>query len=161
MKAINQKRKSSIAAIDKYQDEILSGLLTNTYLSISTMDTSQEFLNNVQYDTNRNNDLRSRLVEFTEGETEFVIEFAKYISSNLNYLKVYLPDYFKDINIDALSDITHRLKPAMEILGEPELLILLRDIKNEWKDGVYNQEKINEVIEKIGRYQSELAAIIN
>ncbi len=166
MKTVNQTLQSTVDIIDRYQNEFLSPQLADTYVSISGLDTSCDFLTEAYNLKETNNfsgnkkDLHLRLEEFTEGDTEFIGEFANYILFNMNYIESNLSDYFVSKEINELCKLIHRVKPTIEMLGDTDLMRKLSTIKDEWENGNFDERIVGEVVLKVNFYKNQLAEIV-
>lgn len=74
--------------------------------------------------------IKENLDAYTEGDAEFLIEFGQNILENLLTLKSELPKILARENEDRLSELTHMVKPTIEILGQDEILNRLTNLRS-------------------------------
>ncbi|MEO1254083.1 MAG: hypothetical protein AAFY41_04225 [Bacteroidota bacterium] len=167
METLHPELHNTVAIIDRYQNEFLSPQKEDAYIRISGMDTCSQFLidaystNNVAQDEGADFDVRKRLEEFTEGDTEFIGEFANYILFNMNYIETNLSMYQTSRDIEALTKMIHRVKPTIQMLGDTPFLNQLSNIESNWKSGNFDQSQIDEIISRVNFFQSQLVKIVN
>ncbi|MEP1033240.1 hypothetical protein [Ekhidna sp.] len=157
MKTGDQKSKDT--QVSDYYDQALS--TETSCFDISQYDTSLDYINDTWYIEERNaSNMRAQLEEFMEGDTEFIAEFARYISINMENLENQLPDLYFARNLEAFKRLKHMLKPTIEMVGDYALLNDLNLIQNEWQAGEFQQSKILRVRNRAKYINSQLKIVI-
>ncbi|MEP1033143.1 hypothetical protein [Ekhidna sp.] len=72
----------------------------------------------------------ANLNSYTEGDADFLLEFAQNILDNLLTLKSQLPQTLLRGNKNELSELAHMVKPTLEILGQEEILKILTNLRS-------------------------------
>lgn len=75
------------------------------------------------------NNVKARLMEYTEGDPTFLVEFSKNIKKNLENLQASLPSQLDSISTEELRELIHMVRPTIEIIGNTELLKRLDQMK--------------------------------
>ena len=160
MKTFNQKSKNDYFALDTFYNDYLSSQEENCFNKISAVDTSDDFSSSCE-PMLYSNEVRSRLEEFTEGDTEFIGEFANYIFQNMKMLEDELPRNYCARDASQFAKMLHMVKPTIEMLGDSEFLSDLATMCQEWQNGIFNRSKVKEAIGKSVYYQSKLVEVSN
>lgn len=101
-----------------------------------------------------------KLEEYTEGDPTFLKEFAKNIANNIKQAKAQLVTFF-DFNEEIkLDDLTHSLKPSLEIIGDLKLLDKLNEIRANESAKDLTQENKDEVLALMDADLNELNEVI-
>ncbi len=106
------------------------------------------------------NDLRSQLESYTEGDPDFLIEFAENIMENIKQLETELTAINRSRDINSLGELIHMMKPTIEILGEFDLVDRLYELKDSWKVRKYSEKIVSEILKRSSEITEELAGII-
>ncbi len=87
-------------------------------------------------------DIIDRLQVYTEGDSDFLIEFTQNIIDNMLEAFDELPKLFKKNDATGLGEMIHRIKPTAEIIGEGHLIEELYVIRDQWKEGVFDPNEV-------------------
>ncbi len=160
MKSLKQKPQNDFYALDAFYNDYLSSQEENCFSKVSTLDTSQDYSSNCE-PTLYINEVRTRLEEFTEGDTEFICEFANYIFQNMKMLEDELPRNYCARDASQFTKMLHMVKPTIEMLGDNNFLIDLKTMCSEWQRGIFNRQKVKDAMKKAVYYQTKLVEVSN
>ncbi len=92
--------------------------------------------------------IKLNLEEYTEGDAEFLIEFTQNILENMLYLRSEVSSGLEKRSADELADLTHMVKPTLEILGQDEILAGLGQLRlGALENGTWLETSITKTIE--------------
>ena len=160
MKTLKRKTQNDSENVDIFYNNYLSSQEENSFNKISALDTGKDYSesNDTLFYTF---DVRTRLEEFTEGDTEFIGEFANYIFQNMKMLEDELPRNYCARDSDQFSRMLHMVKPTIEMLGDHDFINYLTIMSQEWKKGVFIRSKVKTAMRKAIFYQTKLIEISN
>ncbi|MEO1254084.1 MAG: ATP-binding protein [Bacteroidota bacterium] len=106
-------------------------------------------------------DIKSQLESYTEGDPEFLVEFAENILGNIQQLKTDLTAIDRSRDIDKLAELIHMVKPTIEILGDFDLVDQLYLLRENWEIRKYPESLVVKILHRASDIISELTKLIN
>ncbi len=103
--------------------------------------------------------LIQQLEEYTEGDPVFLVEFSRNILNNLMMTRDQMADFFNGQEVD-LDDLTHTIKPSLEIIGDEDLLDKLNEVRSSLPQKHPDVKDQKEVMKFIGHHVKKLEEVI-
>ncbi|MEM9339896.1 MAG: ATP-binding protein, partial [Bacteroidota bacterium] len=125
--------------------------------SLSTEEVSQKEV--LHEAANACDELIKRLEEYTEGDPDFLVQFSQNILNNLEMTKKSVIGFFEGNEVD-LDDLTHTIKPSLEIIGDTGLLKKMNEIRSGLPQKEPDANDREEVLELIGDHIKRLNGVI-
>ena len=104
--------------------------------------------------------MKQSIESYTDGDTNFFVEFTENIHESVQSVPSDLTDIDKSKDTVRLGKLIHLIKPTIEILGENELINQLDELKENWKYGIYPNISLKMVIKRFAVLSDDLHDLI-
>ncbi|MEP1094114.1 MAG: ATP-binding protein [Cyclobacteriaceae bacterium] len=86
---------------------------------------------------------------YTDGDSDFLVEFTDNIISNLLKIRSEIPQCLIERDRESLGDLIHMVKPTIEIIAQQDLMSALNKLKSGWKRERIDEPTLLEVLQLI------------